>query len=100
MDTTDATQTTAPAMYDTLAAVRRLTAAGLSEKQAEGVVYEQVHLLEHNFATKAQVAQLQAKLEADIERAKSSIIKWVVGLNLATILAMFSMVVAIILNLP
>jgi len=99
-------QQVATEFYDTHAAVRQLTESGLSERQAEAVVRQQVELLKHNLATKDQVAKLQAEVEkvwaevekvwaeveklrletkANIEVAKTGIIMWVTGLNAALI---------------
>jgi len=65
---------TSEVLYDTHAAVRRLTGAGMPEPHAEAVVREQVHLIEHNLATKADVEAVRADIEtlrletkADIE---------------------------------
>ena len=46
---------TASTLHDTHAAVRRLTAAGMLEPHAEAVVGEQVHLIQHNLATKVDI---------------------------------------------
>ncbi len=59
------TQTTI--VYDTHAAVRRLTKTGMPEPQAEAVVREQSLLLEHNLATKADIEALRQETKADIE---------------------------------
>ena len=58
-------------LYDTLAAVRRLTEAGLPEPHAEAVVREQVHVMEHNLATKADIEKLSSETKADIEKLRS-----------------------------
>ena len=57
-------------VYDTHAAVQRLTETGMPEPQAEAVVREQSLLLEHNLATKADIELVKADIElvkADIE---------------------------------
>ena len=46
---------TASTLHDTHAAVRRLTTAGMLEPHAEAVVGEQVHLIQHNLATKVDI---------------------------------------------
>ena len=92
---------TSEVLYDTHAAVRRLTGAGMPEPHAEAVVREQVHLIEHNLATKADIEAARADIEtlrletkadietlrlktkADIEMAKVSQIKWTVGTGVA-----------------
>ncbi len=83
-------------VYDTHAAVRRLTEAGISESQAEAVVREQALLLEHNLATKTDIEVLRQETKfsietlrqetrAEIVAAKNSIIVWVGGLNMAMV---------------
>jgi len=83
-------------VYDTHAAVRRLTEAGIPEPQAEAVVREQTHILEHNLATKADIETLRQETkasietlrqetEAGIEVAKTELIKWMVGTNLGVV---------------
>ena len=88
--------------YDTHAAVRQLTTAGMPEPHAEAVVRGQVHLIQHNLATKADIEQIRADVEtsrletkADIEKlrletkaeivtAKHDLVKWIVTMNLTT----------------
>ena len=101
-------------LYDTLAAVRRLTKAGMPEPHAEAVVREQIHVMEHNLATKADIETLRFETKADIEtlrletkadieklrletktefesvrgeitKAKLDLIKWVFGANIALV---------------
>jgi len=72
-------------VYDTHAAVRRLTEAGIPEPQAEAVVREQTHILEHNLATKADIETLRQETKAGIGVAKTELIKWVVGTNLGVV---------------
>ena len=73
----------------------------MPEPHAEAVVREQVHLIEHNLATKADIEAARADIEtlrletkadietlrlktkADIEMAKVSQIKWTVGTGVA-----------------
>ncbi len=57
---------------DTHTAVKKLMNAGMPEKQAESVVEIQARLLDHNLATKA-----------DLAATKVDLIKWVFGINLA-----------------
>ncbi len=79
-------------VYDTHAAVLRLTKTGMPEPQAAAVVREQSLLLEHNLATKADIELVKADIEAlrqetkaEIATAKNGIIMWVVGLNMAMV---------------
>ncbi len=54
-------------VYDTHAAVLRLTETGMPEPQAVAVVREQSLLLEHNLATKADIEALRQETKAGIE---------------------------------
>ncbi len=87
--------------FDSLSFVKRLTASGFTEAQAEGLAHEQVNLLHSNLATKADLEALrlanQAEIEklrettkadleklrettrADLASAKVEIVKWMVG---------------------
>ena len=64
---------TANIVYDTHAAIQRLISTGMPEKQAEGVVMEQTQLLEHNLATKQDVALIQKDIEALRQETKQDI---------------------------
>ena len=84
-------------VFDTHAFVKRLTAAGMPEAQAEVLADEQVRLIDDRLATKElqaatkeDIAKLQAatktdlrefelKIEAKLERFKSEIIAWMSG---------------------
>jgi hypothetical protein len=82
-------------LFDTHAFVKRLTAAGMPEAQAEVLADEQARLIDERLATKADIAglaaamdSLAAKLEgfatkesvkADLAEAKSDILKWAFG---------------------
>ena len=66
---------TAKPFYDTLAAARRLTEAGMPEPHAEAVVREQVHVIEHNLATKADIEQLRLENKTDFESVRGEIEK-------------------------
>ena len=89
-------------ILDTHAAVHELVSAGMPERQAETVVRQQARLLEQNLATKVDLATIKADIEALrqetkadiealrqetkalIETAKVDLIKWIFGLNIAT----------------
>ena len=141
---------TAPIFYDTHAAVRQLTTAGMPEPHAEAVVRGQVHLIQHNLATKADIEQIRAEVEtsrletkaeitavrgdveklrletkaeiaavrgdveklrletnasidvlrqetkANTETAKNDIVKWIVTMGLAAVVALAGLAVAVI----
>ena len=70
---------TAKPFYDTLAAARRLTEAGMPEPHAEAVVREQVHVIEHNLATKADIEQLRLENKTEFESVRGEIEKLRVG---------------------
>ena len=87
--------------FDTHRFVKRLTDCGFTEKQAETLADEHVALLNANLATKADIARLEAGMDAlrqetkagiealrqetkaGIETAKSDLMKWLVGLLIA-----------------
>ena len=49
--------------FDTHRFVKNLTASGFTEAQAEALVHEQIHLLEANLATKADLSSVKADLK-------------------------------------
>ena len=53
--------------FDTYKFVKRLTACGFTEEQAEVLAAEQVNLLNSNLATKADIEALRLATKADIE---------------------------------
>ncbi len=76
--------------FDSLSFVKRLTASGFTEAQAEGLAHEQVNLLHSNLATKAdlealrlanqvEIEKLRETTRADLASAKVEIVKWMVG---------------------
>ena len=50
--------------FDTHAAVVELTEAGMPERQAESVVRLQSRLIEHHFATRADIEQVNSAIES------------------------------------
>ncbi len=50
--------------FDTHRFVKRLTESGFTEKQAETLAEEHVALLNANLATKADIAKVEARIEA------------------------------------
>jgi len=77
-------------LFDTQAFVKRLTAAGMPEAQAEVLADTRAQLIDERLATKTDVAALAAKLddfaskgelrlEANIQSAKAETIEWRFG---------------------
>ena len=73
--------------FDTHRFVKNLTAGGFTEQQAETLADEQVHLLNANLATKADIQNLAAKTDmqnanlatkAEIQAVKADLLKWMV----------------------
>ena len=83
--------------FDTHRFVKRLTESGFTEKQAETLAEEHVALLNANLATKADIARVEAgvealrqetkadiaKVEARIEAVKADLLKWLFGALIA-----------------
>ena len=58
--------------FDTHQFVKHLTAHGFTEEQAEVLATEQVHLLNSNLATKADIEALRQATKADIEALRQA----------------------------
>ena len=56
-------------VFDTHAFVKRLTAAGMPEAQAEVLADEQVRLIDDRLATKEDIAKLQAATKEELQAA-------------------------------
>ena len=65
--------------FDTHRFVKRLTESGFTEKQAETLAEEHVALLNANLATKADIAEVEAQIEA----VKADLLKWLFGALIA-----------------
>ena len=65
--------------FDTHRFVKRLTESGFTEKQAETLAEEHVTLLNANLATKADIAEVKAQIEA----VKADLLKWLFGALIA-----------------
>ncbi|MGH6944745.1 MAG: DUF1640 domain-containing protein [Geminicoccaceae bacterium] len=63
----------ASAIFDTHAFVKRLTAAGMPEAQAEILAEEQARLIDERLATKADLAVLRTDLIALEQRLKDQL---------------------------
>ncbi|SMN12351.1 Phage protein [uncultured Candidatus Thioglobus sp.] len=98
--------------FDTHKFIKRLTAHGFSEEQAEALAEEQVNLLNDNLATKEDIAKIEsnlklemskiesnlklemsniesnlkldiAKTDTKIEATRAELLKWIIGLSIA-----------------
>jgi hypothetical protein len=65
--------------FDTHRFIKRLTESGFTEKQAETLAEEHVALLNANLATKADIAEVKAQIEA----VKADLLKWLFGALIA-----------------
>ena len=65
--------------FDTHRFVKRLTENGFTERQAETLADEQIALLNANLATKADIAEVKAGIEA----VKADLLKWMFGALIA-----------------
>ena len=63
-------------VYDTHAAVRRLTSVGMPETHAEAVVGEQSHVMQHNLATKADIETSRLETKAEIAAVRGDVEKF------------------------
>ena len=67
-------------VFDTQAAIERLVESGMPESQATTVVGIQADLIESKLATRADI-------ETAINATKSDLIRWIVGVNAAAVVA-------------
>ena len=77
--------------FDAHRFVKRLTESGFTEKQAETLAEEHVALLNANLATKADIAEIEARIEA----VKVDLLKWLFG----ALIAQGSLIVALVKSL-
>ena len=100
--------------FDTHRFVKRLTESGFTEKQAETLAEEHVALLNTNLATKADIARIEAGMDAlrqetkadieslrqetraAIEAVKVDLLKWLFG----ALIAQGGLIVALVKLLP
>jgi len=66
-------------LFDTHAFIKRLTAVGMPEAQAEVLADEQARLIDERLATKTDLTALASSVKADISEAKADILKWMFG---------------------
>lgn len=69
--------------FDTHRFVKNLTASGFTEKQAEALADEQIHLLNSNLATKA-----------DLEAVKVDLLRWMISAMIAQGTLIVALIVA------
>jgi hypothetical protein len=76
--------------FDTHAFVKRLTAVGMPENQAEVLADEQAKLIENRLATKDDIdrAGLVIKMELAPIRAELLVVKWMLGVILAGVMSL------------
>ncbi len=65
--------------FDTHRFVKRLTECGFTERQAETLADEHVGLLNANLATKTDIAEVKAEIQA----AKADLLRWMFGALIA-----------------
>jgi hypothetical protein len=97
--------------FDTLKLARRLEAAGFSTKQAPDTAEALGDALTANVATQTDIQALRAELRevelrlradlhAEIAALRVEMIKWVVGVGVAGVLAIGGMLLALMRMLP
>ena len=59
--------------FDTHKFIKRLTAHGFSEEQAEALAEEQVNLLNDNLATKEDIAKIESNLRLEMANIESNL---------------------------
>jgi hypothetical protein len=97
--------------FDTLKLARRLEAAGFPTKQAQDTAEALGDALTSNIATQTDIQALHAELRevelrlradfrAEIAALRVEMIKWVVGVGVAGVLAIGGMLLALMRMLP
>jgi hypothetical protein len=76
----------AVAVIDTLKLATRLEAAGFTREQARGQAEAMAEFVDTSAATKGDLAVTEARLHAEIERAKNETIRWFIGVGGAQII--------------
>ncbi len=87
--------------FDTHTAVKSFVKSGMKTELAEAVVKTIAASREADLShlatkvdlaeVKAEVVQVKAELSVEIEKAKNETLRWVIGLNIATISAVAAM---------
>jgi hypothetical protein len=65
--------------FDTHTFIKRLTEAGMPERQAEVLAEEQANLLSQQLATKADIALLRSEVNGELK-----LLRWMLALVIAT----------------
>lgn len=81
-------------IFDTHSFIKKLTAVGMPEKQAEVLADEQAHLLETQIATKRDLKELKLELEASMANLKTELIRWVLTIAGAQVAFMTAIMTA------
>jgi len=95
--------------FDSHRFVKNLVQNGFSLKQAEVLAEEQVTLLNENLATKVDIEKVRAEIEAlrlatmaeiqtvqqEIDRAKWSTVKWVLGIVFGAMFGLAGLIIAL-----
>ncbi|MCL4322768.1 MAG: CCDC90 family protein [Deltaproteobacteria bacterium] len=87
-------------IFDTLAYAEKLTSAGMPEKQAKAIAEAQADILSKsildNVATKADIKELETKMEIKMKDLEIRLIKWFAGLFIVQIGVTVGIVIAIL----
>lgn len=66
-------------VFDTHALVKKLEAAGFTERQAEVLAETQTKLLNDHLATKQDIELLRAELKQALAETKADLVRWTIG---------------------
>ncbi len=76
-------------VFNTHSFVKRLTAAGMPEPQAEILADEQAQLIDSRLVTKADIREAEQRIDNKLEKISGEmvLIKWTLGIIIAGIIA-------------
>ena len=77
--------------FDTLKAAEELTAAGLPEAHAKAIAGTMRNAVSEEVATKADLANLEARIDARIAALETRMVKFGSGLAVAVVAALFGL---------
>ena len=85
-------------VLDTHAAIKRLTASGISEPQAEAIVASISEARDNDLqalATKSDLRDFELRVDARFEKTNGEInlLKWMQGFTLAAVMAIFYLLI-------